>query len=181
MKSKNEYSLPFGKDTLTVSISDPKVHYSTWGHAVDFLLQYDVPILAVAKGKVVNVKNDSDVGGDDEKFADIKYQNYITIKHENEEYSQYVHIAYEGSLVKEGDMVEEGQPIAKGIGMIGYTTSPHLHFMVFIVKDNEDGFESLEINWKNNNHKTYKDESVFEEIQKSKYNPLREAVAKAQI
>jgi len=181
MISKNKYSLPFEKDTLTVSISDSKAHYSNWSNAVDFLLQYNVPILAAAKGKVVDIKDDSKVGGNDEKFAKIKYQNYITVKHENEEYSQYVHIAYNSSLVKEGDIVEEGQPIAKGIEMIGYTTAPHLHFMIFVSKDNKDGFKSLEINWKNNNHKTYKDISVSEEIQKSKYKPLREVVTEAQI
>lgn len=181
MKTKNIYSLPFAKDALTLAVSDPKAHYGSWKNAIDFLCQYDVPILAALKGKVIDVKDNSNIGGNDKKFADTKYQNYITIKHGNEEYSQYVHLNHKSSLVKKGDLVKMGQPIAKGIGMVRYTTAPHLHLIVFKEYDNnEDGFESLKIEWKSNAPKIHKGESLAKEIQKPKYKPLREAIVKSQ-
>ena len=51
--------------------------------------------------------------------------------HANEEYSRYDHLAHQISKVKVGQAVSKGQEIAK-VGMTGYTSSPHLHFQVFI-------------------------------------------------
>ena len=145
MKSKNIYSLPFKEDTVFLAISDPRAHYSHWKYAIDFSIDFNIPILAVSDGEVVDVKDDSTEGGDDIKYADIKYANYITIKHTHDEYSQYSHLAHKSSLVKIGDKVKKGHPIAKGIDMIGCTTTPHLHLMVCINADNKVGYESLEI------------------------------------
>ena len=146
MKSKNIYSLPLKKDTIFLAISDPRAHYSYWKHSVDFSIDFNVPIVAPMDGIIRDVKDDSNEGGDDDKYIEWKYQNIITIIHPNNEYSQFGHLAYKSSLVKVGDKVKKGDPIAKGIGMVGCTTAPHLHMMVFILSDkNEDNFESLEI------------------------------------
>ena len=145
MKSKNTYTLPSKKNTIFLAISDPHAHYNHWKHAVDFSIDFNVPILAPLDGDIWNVKDDSNEGGDDDKYIEWKYQNLITIKHANNEFSQYVHLAHKSSLVKIGDKVKRGDPIAKGIGMVGCTTAPHLHMMVFVNKNNKTGYESLEI------------------------------------
>ncbi|MCK4552659.1 M23 family metallopeptidase [Candidatus Pacearchaeota archaeon] len=176
MKTKNIYSLPFKKDTLTLAVSNPEVHSKKLNneHAIDFLIKPNTKILAIAKGTVHNVKDNSKVGGNNEKFGALKYQNYITIKHDNDEYSQYFHLLPNSSLVKKNDKVKKGQPIAKGIGMIGYTSSPHLHLEVF-----DENEKSLKINF-NNPLKIYQGKNAALELQKSKYKQLRDAIVKSQ-
>jgi len=147
MKTKNVYSLPLDKKSVFLAISDPRAHYSYWKHAVDFSIDFEVPIIAALDGEIWNVKDDSNEGGDDERYSDPRYQNFITIKHANNEYSQYGHLAHKSSLVKIGDSVKKGDKIAKGIGLVGFTTAPHLHMMVFVDKKNKVGWESLEINF----------------------------------
>lgn len=56
--------------------------------------------------------------------------NYVTLRHSNGEWSQYVHLKYRGSLVKLGEKVRQGQPIALS-GNTGFSAAPHLHFHVF--------------------------------------------------
>ena len=55
--------------------------------------------------------------------------NYITIKHQNGEYSTICHIKKGTFKVKEGEFVKEGQVIAK-VGNSGNTMGPHIHFQV---------------------------------------------------
>ncbi|MCH7568791.1 MAG: M23 family metallopeptidase [Nanoarchaeota archaeon] len=175
MKSKNIYSLPFEKNTIFIAGSDPTVHYSHWKHAVDFLIDFNVPIVAPMDGVIWNVKDDSNEGGDDDKYIDWKYQNLITIKHQNDEYSQYVHLAHKSSLVKIGDKIKRGDLIAKGIGMVGCTTAPHLHMMVFFVKDKvKDDYKSLEIKFDKKIKIIRKTDEYNKELSKPKYKTLKE-------
>jgi murein DD-endopeptidase MepM/ murein hydrolase activator NlpD len=175
MKSKNVYSLPFEKGTNFIAGSDPHAHYGHFKHAIDFRIDFNVPILAPLDGEIWNVKDDSNEGGDDKKYGEWKYQNLITIKHSKNEYSQYIHLAHKSALVKIGDIVKKGDPIAKGIGMVGWTTAPHLHMMVFnIVKTNEDEFESLDIQF-DKRIKIIRDTVEYcKELTKSKYKGLKE-------
>ena len=173
MKSKNVYSIPFKKDAVFLAISSPRAHYSHWKHAIDFSIDFKVSIIASLDGEVVNVKDDSSEGGNDEKYADIKYQNYITIKHTHNEFSQYAHLAHKSSLVKIGDKVKKGDRITKGIGMVGYTTAPHLHMMVFVDKNNEVGFESLEIQFDQKINIIRNGKEHLKELAKSKFKRLR--------
>jgi len=174
MKSKNIYGLPLKKNSIFLAISDPRAHYSHWKHAIDFSIDFNVPILAALDGEVVDLKDDSSEGGDDEKYAADKFNNYITIQHTNKELSQYVHIAHKSSLVKIGDKVKKGDPIAKGIGMVGYTTAPHLHMMVCLDKDNEVGFESLEIKFDKKIKIIRTGEEHVKELGKPQFKRLRE-------
>ncbi len=180
MESYHEYRHPFADNTLTIALSDPSVHHKYWSNAVDFLLCYGVEILAARGGKVVEVKDDSTEGGLEERFKDNKYLNFITIEHKNGEHSQYCHLAHGSALVKKSDVVKEGQPIASGIGMTGYTSAPHLHFMVFRNIPNEKGFESLEIRWKTPLNVYKSGQEAAEELQKPEYKPLLDCAVKAQ-
>ena len=149
MKSEFIYHLPFSQKTKYIALSHPREHTNRIKNAVDFLMDFNQPILAPLDGLVWNVKDDSNEGGNDEKYAEWKYQNLITIKHSETEFSQYFHLGHKSALVKIGDKVKKGQPIAKSIGMIGFTTAPHLHMLVFKVLDNEtNNFESKEIIFK---------------------------------
>ncbi len=134
--------IPFPEKTIFLPISNPEAHFGNSKYAVDFVVRYNVPILAAQDGIVTDVKDDFNEGGADPKYA--KKANYITIQHE-EEFSQYIHLAHNSALVKVGDKVKQGQKIATSIGMTGYTTAPHLHFMVFHFT--KDSFQTLEIQW----------------------------------
>ena len=145
--TKNIYSLPFRKKDLICAVSHPLAHFAHFKHAIDFLLPEGTKILAPKAGKVIDMKLNSKVGGTDLKYAGGKYQNYITIKHSDGEYSQYLHLKYKGNLVKVGENVKTGQPIALS-GNTGFSSTPHLHFMVFKLNKTKIGWESLKIRFK---------------------------------
>ncbi|MBW3011426.1 M23 family metallopeptidase [Candidatus Woesearchaeota archaeon] len=173
------YRKPFPIDALFIAVSDPQVHFGNFQYAVDFLLEPDVPVIAANDGTVVDVKDDSSEGGLEEKYKDIKYQNYITIRHNRGEFSQYVHIAQNSAFVKVGDKVLQGDIIADGIGMVGYTGAPHLHFMVFNEADNEDGFESLKIRWHRFRPVISHGKGLYQLLEKPKNKRLVEAIINA--
>ncbi|MGD9276841.1 MAG: M23 family metallopeptidase [Candidatus Pacearchaeota archaeon] len=179
MKTKNIYSLPFKGNILTLPVSDKRVHSKKFNneHSIDFLIGPNTEILSSAKGIITDIKVDSTLGGPDIKFAETKYQNYITISHKNGESSQYIHLAPNSALVKKGEKVKQGQAIARGIGMIGFTTVPHLHFEVFRNKDEK----SLDIMWATKPPKIYHcPNEVFNEIKKPKYESLLKTINKEQ-
>lgn len=146
-QTKNVYTLPCKKENLISVISDPKAHFAHFKHAIDFTLPEGCDVLAAQDGIVVDVKVDSERGGDDPKYNNIKYLNYITLKHKNGEFSQYGHLKYKGSMVKLGQKVKKGQQIALS-GNTGYSTTPHLHFQVFKLNKTKIGWETLEIRFK---------------------------------
>ena len=55
--------------------------------------------------------------------------NYVTINHENGEFSFYAHLDEGSVLVKKGDRVTQGQPIGR-VGTTGNSAGPHLHFQL---------------------------------------------------
>jgi murein DD-endopeptidase MepM/ murein hydrolase activator NlpD len=147
MITKNTYNLPFYKKDLIDIISDSKVHFAHFKHAIDFILPKGSKILAAKSGKVVDLKVNSNKGGSSLRYNNIKYTNYITLKHSNEEYSQYIHLKHLGNLVKVGDKVRTQQPIAIS-GNTGFLTREHLHFQVFRLNKTDIGWETLKIKFK---------------------------------
>ena len=82
--------------------------------------------------------------GKGEEFG--KYLNFITIAHDNGEYSQLAHIAKGSAKVKVGQLVKTGQKIGE-TGLNGWMEEPfleHLHILVFKLLP-EGGFQGLEI------------------------------------
>src|SRR3989344_4627760 len=99
-------------------------------------------------GGVVDVKQDSNVGGEDKSYD--TQGNYIEIQHAKNEYSIYEHIRQQGSLVKIGDKVKTGQIIGYS-GKTGWIAhlGPHLHFDVHIyLSNNPEDYQTLKIHWK---------------------------------
>ncbi len=145
--TKNIYSLPISKKDFTFAVSDKRAHFGHSKYAIDFPLPEETKILAAKSGRVIDVKVDSNEGGQEKKYNDLKYLNYITIKHFNGEFSQYAHLKHHGNLVKFGDKVRERQPIALS-GNTGDSTEPHLHFHILKLNKTKIGWETLKIKFK---------------------------------
>lgn len=95
-------------------------------HAIDFKMPVGEPVHAARGGMVVrSVEKFSENGGKELRNK----ANVIVIKHEDGSFAYYVHLMHNGSLVEIGQGVEEGELIGYS-GNVGYSTTPHLHFVV---------------------------------------------------
>ncbi|NEV94405.1 M23 family metallopeptidase [Psychroflexus sp. YR1-1] len=103
-------------------------HKSTSSYyAIDFSLQVGDTVTAARDGVVFFVKEDSKEHCPTPKCIDKA--NKILISHKDGTYANYVHLDYEGALVNVGDTIKAGDMIGIS-GMTGFTTKPHLHFVV---------------------------------------------------
>lgn len=146
-KTKNKYAYPIeGGDNVKISYSKSPAHIGNLKYAVDFICREGTPVKAAFGGVVVDLKMDSNVGGQDKKFEFLG--NFIEIKHENEEYSEYEHLRKDGVLLKVGDKIEQGQIIGF-TGATGYLAhlGPHLHFMVGRYGATISDYKTLKIVW----------------------------------
>ena len=148
MKTKNTYVYPIKNvNNVKITYNESPAHVGRLKHAVDFIVPEGTPISASFDGIVVDVKQDSDFGGVEERF-DI-FGNYIEIRHTNNEYSIYEHLMKNGSKVKVGDAVKQGQIIGYS-GNTGWMAhlGPHLHFDVHqYIGESQEEYETLEIVW----------------------------------
>lgn len=101
-------------------------------HAIDFKMREKTPIRASRGGMVIACKDTSNKRGNKAEFA--KYANYIIILHDDNTLAMYYHLAQNGLKVKLGEQVTQGQIIGLS-GNTGWSTAPHLHF---VVKKNMD-------------------------------------------
>ncbi|WP_340202688.1 M23 family metallopeptidase [Ascidiimonas sp. W6] len=128
--STYSYSLPYSKDKpykVVQGFNGKFTHNSIKSkYAIDFNLAVGDTIYAAREGIIVRIRDKFKVhGGRD--FIDKA--NLITILHEDGTLAAYVHLDYQGVLVKPGDFVHRGQPIGIS-GLTGFTRGPHLHFVV---------------------------------------------------
>lgn len=166
--TKNKYTLPFKRRNLIKAVSDPRAHFANFKNAIDFILPEGTKLFAPRAGNVIEVKVNSKQGGSDPKYSDIKYQNYMTLQHDDGEFSQYVHLKYKGAIVKVGDKVKTSQPIAIS-GNTGFSTMPHLHFQVFRLNNSKEGWETLKVRF---NEKILIDRKI-RPIPKSMRKPMK--------
>ncbi|MGM0502667.1 MAG: M23 family metallopeptidase, partial [Bacillota bacterium] len=123
------YLLPYRhgeKHRVTQGYNGSYSHQGTL--ALDFKMEKGTPVTAARDGKVVKVKEDSNIGGASQRYNN--YANYITIYHQDGTFAKYVHLKYSGAIVTEGEEVEAGQVIGYS-GNTGWSQGPHLHFEVF--------------------------------------------------
>jgi len=113
-------------------------------YAVDFIVPEGTPVKAAADGKVVDVKDDSEIGGESAELE--QHGNYVEIEHDNRECSEYEHLRKNGAVVRVGEHVKRGQIIGYS-GATGWIAhlGPHLHFMVGTY--DKKTYETLEIRW----------------------------------
>lgn len=149
MLKKNIYSFPIVMNkNIKITYDASPAHKGRLKNAIDFIVPEGTEIKAAFDGEVIDVKQESDIGGNDESFNKEGY--YIEMEHLNDEYSIYEHIRKNGSIVKVGDKVKEGQIIGYS-GNTGWMggLGPHLHFDVYIYYDDgSEDYETIEIRLK---------------------------------
>lgn len=147
MRAKNKYIYPVEiNNGVRITYDESPAHVGNLKNSVDFVCKEGSEIKAAADGIVVDLKTDSDIGGESKEFEGLA--NFIEILHSHDEYSEYEHLRKDGALVKVGDKVKRGQ-------VIGYTGAtgwlahlgPHLHLMVGKYGASDEDYETLEIVW----------------------------------
>lgn len=131
MQTLNKYRLPIDKSKIIKIYKNKSQTHKIYPNSVDFICAVETPIKAAASGIIIDVKDISDKGGYSRHYE--KYENFIEIRHDNDEYSYYGHIKKGSATVKIGDKVRAGQIIGY-TGQTGWLANmkdePHLHFMV---------------------------------------------------
>lgn len=121
------YRLPFPPTEQWVISQPPYGGYSHWGatlHAYDLAPRSGGCVVAM-RGGIVHTK-DLGLGQTPNRRL---FGNYITIDHEDGEYTHYGHLKTRTYLVKEGQRIEQGQPLARA-GNSGYSFGTHVHVQV---------------------------------------------------
>jgi len=146
MKTINRYCYPIDlrniKESSYTKSPAHSISYKNgmYNKAIDFICDEGLFVIASLDGEIIEVVCNHNVGGNEEKYD--MCSNYIEIRHQNDEYSEYEHLMQNSALVKVGDKVVTGQNIAKtgATGWLGYL-GPHLHFMVGKYKDNYEDYK----------------------------------------
>lgn len=136
---KYRYRYPFASGSSSQIVQG---YHGTFSHqlihsryAIDFKMDIGDTIYAAREGLVAWSVEHNTEGGNDRSLTDKA--NEIIIAHNDGSFSVYDHLDHQGSLVEIGDFVERGQAI--GIcGMTGFTTTPHLHFVVRVIDENAE-------------------------------------------
>ncbi|HXF52397.1 MAG TPA: M23 family metallopeptidase [Dehalococcoidia bacterium] len=128
------YRLPWPAGVPHTVTQGPDGSFSHGGmYAYDFDLRFEV-IVAARGGRVAMVREDGYLGGCDASYG--AHENYIVIDHGDGTAALYLHIDYDGALVREGQLVRQGDAIAysgdTGVtcAQQGQSPAPHLHFQV---------------------------------------------------
>ncbi len=107
-ETKNKYIYPLKADNdVKISYDESPAHVDNLKYSVDFITEEGREVFAAANGIVVDIKSDSNIGGEGKELDDLG--NFIEIKHENEEYSVCEHLRKDGAVVNVGDKVKKGQ------------------------------------------------------------------------
>lgn len=96
--------------------ADPFTGVRSFHTGTDMACPEGTPILAAMSGKIAEVGNNR------------TYGNYIIINHTNGYQTVYAHMSK--TIAKKGQWVSQGTKIGL-VGSTGYSTGPHLHFMVY--------------------------------------------------
>ena len=96
--------------------ADPFTGVQSFHTGTDMACPEGTPILAAMSGKIAEVGNNR------------TYGNYIIINHNNGYQTVYAHMSK--TIAKKGQWVSQGTKIGL-VGSTGYSTGPHLHFMVY--------------------------------------------------
>ena len=110
-------------------------------HAVDFVMPVGTGVHAARDGIVIEVAGDFYEAGVD-RAEDGPRANFVRILHDDGTMSLYAHLNWNSIRVVPGQRVSRGEHIADS-GNTGFSTGPHLHF---VVQRNRDGrLESVPI------------------------------------
>lgn len=121
------YHLPFPPREQWVISQPPYGMYSHWGrtlHAYDIAPRAGGCVVAMRSGTAYTF----DRGYGQTPHLRI-FGNYITIQHDDGEYSHYAHLKTGTFRVRNGEHVEQGQALATA-GTSGYSFGTHVHVQV---------------------------------------------------
>ncbi|WP_018990361.1 M23 family metallopeptidase [Aromatoleum toluclasticum] len=110
-------------------------HSADSAHAVDIVMPQDTPVLAARDGTVIYTEANQRYGGKTPDLLDKA--NEVRIRHADGTIGVYAHLAHGGVHVYPGQRVAAGEQIGL-VGSTGYSSGPHLHFVVQQVVRNGD-------------------------------------------
>ncbi|MHC8950114.1 M23 family metallopeptidase [Sphingobacterium hungaricum] len=123
------YDLPYKKGN---SFKVSQGYNGNLSHKNEFALDFTMPIgteiLAAREGTVIEVVQHNTKSCPQEECK--KFNNYITVLHNDGSFASYVHINYNGARCKVGEVINRGDVIALS-GNTGWSSGPHLHFVCF--------------------------------------------------
>lgn len=125
--TSNSYQLPLAAGVSWRITQSPNGGFSHWGRTAQ---AYDIApqgarCVVAMRGGIVHA---FDHGYRQTPHLRI-FGNYVTIQHDNGEYSHYAHLETGTFVVKTGQRVEQGQALAMA-GNSGYSFGTHLHVQV---------------------------------------------------
>lgn len=130
-KGPRIYKLPWGggqsHDVCQGNNHAGSTHTGLASYAWDFCMPIGTAVGAARGGTVKAVRQDSNTGGWNPKY--VNDANYIVVDHGDGTSGLYMHLMFNGARVKVGDQVQTGQLLGYS-GDTGWTSAPHLHFMV---------------------------------------------------
>lgn len=124
------YRLPYAvasRHTVTQAYPERITHTDPSStHAIDFAMPIGTGVNAARAGTVMQVA--SDYFGATTADGSTR-ANLVRILHDDGTMAVYAHLHWDSIRVRPGDRVERGELIAAS-GNTGYSTGPHLHFVV---------------------------------------------------
>ena len=126
------YRLPYALST-TVAVSQAFPETTTHGdpgsqYAIDFVMPVGTHVFAARDGIVIEVASDFFESGTDVKVNGPR-ANIVRVLHDDGTMSLYGHLNWNTIRVVPGQHVARGEYLADS-GNTGFTTGPHLHFVV---------------------------------------------------
>ena len=137
-RPEQPYRLPYALSTSvpvsqafpdTITHKDPSSQY-----AIDFVMPIGTGVYAARAGTVIEVASDFHDAGLD-PVVDGPRANIVRVLHDDGTMSLYAHLNWNSIRVVPGQHVARGEYLADS-GNTGFTTGPHLHF---VVQRNDNG------------------------------------------
>jgi murein DD-endopeptidase MepM/ murein hydrolase activator NlpD len=126
------YRLPYALSSevrVSQAFPDMKTHADDASqHAVDFVMPIGTDVFAARDGVVIEVASDYFETGTD-LVVDGPRANIVRVLHDDGTMALYVHLNWNTIRVVPGQRVRRGEYLADS-GNTGFSTGPHLHFVV---------------------------------------------------
>lgn len=141
------YALPYASGTrhhIIQGFNGKFSHFGDQANAIDFQFAEGTEVLAARGGVVVGIQDGNTEGGPDKRL--MEHANFVIVRHADGTFGEYLHLQNGGIRVTLGQEVAAGAVLGRS-GNTGYTTGPHLHFMVYRAA-NGDHRESFPVRFK---------------------------------